>query len=144
MTEPPDAENAILEGFLATIGIAAGKAWSSRCHMLPSEAVSLYANYAHTLATYRDPAETFSIRADDALPRRSRATLRQGRAGGVRAGPSEVSVVGTNVLNSHGAIFGTFNESRQTGELEGFLTPLGARTVKLVVRRSFGAEARLG
>jgi hypothetical protein len=55
-----------------------------------------------------------------------------------------VSAVGTNVFNSHSAIFGAFNESRQKGELERFLTPLGARTVKLVVRRSFGAEARLG
>jgi hypothetical protein len=61
---------------------------------------------------------------------------------GLERGPWEVSVVGSNLLNSHRAIFGTFNENRQTGELERFLTPMGARTIKLVVRRSFGGAAR--
>jgi hypothetical protein len=49
-------------------------------------------------------------------------------------------VVGSNVFDSHRAIFGTFNENRQTGELERFLTPMGARAVKVVVRRSFGGH----
>jgi hypothetical protein len=43
-----------------------------------------------------------------------------------------------NLFDSHAAVFGTFNENRRTGELERFLTPLGARTVKVVVRRGFG------
>jgi hypothetical protein len=59
---------------------------------------------------------------------------------GFERGPWEVNLVGTNVFDSHGAVFGTFNENRQTGELERFLTPMGARTVKLVVRRSFGGQ----
>jgi len=61
---------------------------------------------------------------------------------GLERGFWEVSVVGSNLFDSHRAIFGTFNENRQTGELERFLTPMGARAVKLVVRRSFGGEAR--
>ena len=35
--------------------------------MIPSERLSLYANYAFTRATFRDPAEIFSIRAEDAF-----------------------------------------------------------------------------
>jgi hypothetical protein len=62
--------------------------------------------------------------------------------GSVRAGFSldrwEVSAVVSNLFNSHRAIFGTFNENRQTGELERFLTPLNARSFKVVVRRGFG------
>ena len=41
------------------------KARSWAVQVLPSEAVSLYANYAFTRATFQDPAEIFSIRADD-------------------------------------------------------------------------------
>jgi iron complex outermembrane recepter protein len=50
----------------------------------------------------------------------------------------ELSAVVSNVFNSHHAIFGTFNENRQTGELERFLTPVNARSFKFIVRRSFG------
>jgi hypothetical protein len=53
----------------------------------------------------------------------------------------EVSAVASNVFNTSRPIFGTFNENRQTGELERFLTPLTARSFKLVIRRSFGAGA---
>jgi hypothetical protein len=52
----------------------------------------------------------------------------------------EVSAVASNLLNSHRPVFGTFNENRQTGVLERFLTPLSARSFKLVVRRSFGGQ----
>ena len=61
---------------------------------------------------------------------------------GVRAGASfglwEINAVVTNLLNSHDPIFGTFNENRQTAELERFVTPMNARTVKLVVGRRIG------
>jgi iron complex outermembrane recepter protein len=57
---------------------------------------------------------------------------------GITAGPWELNTVVTNVFNSHKAIFGTFNENRQTGELERFLTPMNARALKLVVSRHFG------
>ena len=50
------------------------------------------------------------------------------RLGGVRRG-------GATCSTPIAAIFGTFNENVSTGELERFLTPIGARTVKLVVRR---------
>jgi hypothetical protein len=43
-----------------------------------------------------------------------------------------------NVFGEDGPIFGTFNENRQTGQLERFLTPMNARSFKLVVRRGFG------
>ena len=52
---------------------------------------------------------------------------------------SRLSVLGNNILDSRAATFGTFNENRRTGELERFLTPLTARSVKLVVRRRFTA-----
>jgi outer membrane receptor protein involved in Fe transport len=61
-----------------------------------------------------------------------------GARAGLTRGDWEVSAIVTNVFNSHRAVFGTFNENRRTGELERFLTPLGARTVKVVVSRSFG------
>jgi iron complex outermembrane receptor protein len=61
---------------------------------------------------------------------------------GARAGYSyrawDFSAVVTNVLNNHDPIFGTFNANAQTGELERFLTPLNARTISFIVRRSFG------
>jgi outer membrane receptor protein involved in Fe transport len=59
------------------------------------------------------------------------------RAGFSRAN-WELSAVVTNAFNSKSAIFGTFNENRQTGALERFLTPMNARSFKVVVRRSFG------
>jgi iron complex outermembrane receptor protein len=192
------SENAVFEGFFANIGRTRREGVELSVQLLPSEAVSLYANYSFTHATYRDPAEFFSIRADDAfagsplagpnavavgdqLPTVPRHQVKTGglvrlRGGldlgldlrytgaqwlrgdeanetsplggyvtlgaraGLERGPWEVSVVGTNLADSHRAVFGTFNENRQTGRLERFLTPLGARTVKLVVRRSFGGE----
>jgi iron complex outermembrane receptor protein len=192
------SQNAIFEGFFANIGRTRREGVELAVQVLPSDAVSLYANYAYTLATYRDPADIFSIRADDAfagsplagpnevavgdhlptVPAHQvkagglvrlpggvdagldfRYTGRQWLRGdeanetrplggyvtlgarvGLERGPWEVSVVGTNVLDSHRAVFGTFNENRRTGELERFLTPMGARGVKLVVRRSFGGQ----
>jgi outer membrane receptor protein involved in Fe transport len=59
------------------------------------------------------------------------------RAGFSRA-DWEVSAVVFNAFDSQSAIFGTFNENRQTGALERFLTPMNARSFKLVVRRAFG------
>ncbi len=59
------------------------------------------------------------------------------RAGFSRAN-WELSAVVSNVFDAKSAIFGTFNENRQTGALERFLTPMNARAFKLVVRRSFG------
>lgn len=59
------------------------------------------------------------------------------RAGFSRAN-WELSAVVTNVFDNHAAVFGTFNENRQTGALERFLTPMNARSFKLVLRRSFG------
>jgi len=57
---------------------------------------------------------------------------------GYTFGQWEISAVADNVFDTHAAIFGTFNENRRTGELERFLTPAGARAVKLIVRREFG------
>ena len=49
-----------------------------------------------------------------------------------------ISGIVTNVFNSKKASFGTFNENRQTGELERFLTPLPSVAFKLIVRRTHG------
>lgn len=59
---------------------------------------------------------------------------------GITHGPWTLSAVVSNVFDSKRAVFGTFNENRQTGELERFLTPLHARAIKVVARRSFGGE----
>jgi outer membrane receptor protein involved in Fe transport len=50
----------------------------------------------------------------------------------------EVAALVMNVLDSRDAIFGAFNENRQTGELERFLTPMNPRTLKLIVLRELG------
>lgn len=52
----------------------------------------------------------------------------------------EIGAIVTNVFDTRAAVFGTFNENRQTGALERFLTPLGARAWKVVVRRSLGGD----
>jgi len=188
--------NAVFEGFFENIGDTRREGAELGVQLVPSEAVSLYANYAYTHATYRTPADIFSTRADTAfaasplagpnavqpgdeiplvpahqvkagglvrlpagvdvgldLRYTGRQWLRGDEANetvpldgyftaGVRAGITrgdwELSAVVTNVFDSHAAVFGTFNENRRTGVLERFLTPLGARAVKLVVRRGFG------
>jgi outer membrane receptor protein involved in Fe transport len=57
---------------------------------------------------------------------------------GLSRGNWELSVILANAFNYQGAIFGTFNENRQSGALERFLTPMNARTFKVVLRRGFG------
>jgi iron complex outermembrane receptor protein len=188
--------DAVFEGFFDNIGDTRREGVELGVQVLPSEAVSLYANYAFTRATYRDPAEIFSLRAEDdfagsplagpnavevgdrlplvpghqvkagglvqlpagvALGLDLRYTGRQWLRGdeaneteplggyftasvraGLTRGDWELSAVVTNVFDSHAPVFGTFNENRRTGELERFLTPAGARAVKVVVRRGFG------
>jgi outer membrane receptor protein involved in Fe transport len=188
--------DAVFEGFFDNIGNTRREGVELGVQVLPREAVSLYANYAFTRATYRDPAEIFSLRAEDAFAgsplagpnavevgdRLPLVPGHQVKAGGliqlpagvalgldlrytgqqwlrgdeaneteplggyftasVRAGLTrgdwELSAVVTNIFDSHAAVFGTFNENRRTGELERFLTPTGARAVKVVVRREFG------
>jgi iron complex outermembrane receptor protein len=190
------SENAVFEGFFENIGDTRREGVELGLQVIPSEAVSLYANYAYTHATYRSPAEIFSARSDadfagsplagpnavavgDEIPLVPAHQVKGGglvrlpagfdvgldlrytgsqwlrgdeanetakladyftaslRAGFTR-GDWEISAVANNVLDSHDAVFGTFNENRRTGELERFLTPLGAQTFKLVVRRGFG------
>ncbi|MGH7535965.1 MAG: hypothetical protein ACREMG_10290, partial [Gemmatimonadales bacterium] len=63
-----------------------------------------------------------------------------GLRAGLTRGNWEISAIVTNVLDSQRAVFGTFNENRPTGELERFLTPIGARAFKIVLRRGFGGE----
>jgi outer membrane receptor protein involved in Fe transport len=61
---------------------------------------------------------------------------------GVTRGAWEARVIVTNLLDSRRPTFGTFNENRETGGLERFLTPVGARAAKLVIRRTFaGGES---
>jgi iron complex outermembrane receptor protein len=190
------SENAVFEGFFANIGNTRREGAELGIQLIPSERLSLYANYAFTRATFRSAADIFSIRANadfagsplaggnivspgDRLPL---VPEHQVKAGGLltlpvglqfgvdtryigtqwlrgdeanetqplggyfvangRVGYSwsdwEISGVVTNILDSHRPIFGTFNENRQTGELERFLTPLNAVSFKLIVRRAFG------
>ncbi|HEX5963481.1 MAG TPA: TonB-dependent receptor [Gemmatimonadales bacterium] len=190
------SETAVFEGFFANIGTTRREGVELAVQVIPTERLSLYANYAYTRATYRTAAEIFSIRADDAFagaPLAGTNNVQPGdrlplvpdhqlKFGGLlslpvglqfgadlryigkqwlrgdesnetsplkgylvtnlRAGFSrahwELSAIVVNAFNHQGAVFGTFNENRQTGALERFLTPMNARSVKLVIRRSFG------
>lgn len=190
------SENAVFEGFFDNIGSTRREGIELGIQVLPSDQLSLYANYALTRATFRDAAEIFSIRADDAFvgaplsggnavapgDRMPLVPEHQIKLGGLvslrngfqfgadvrytgeqwlrgdeanetapldgyfttnlRMGFSqarwEVSAVLWNAFQNKGPIFGTFNENRQTGVLERFLTPMNARSLKIVVRRSFG------
>jgi iron complex outermembrane recepter protein len=58
------SENAVFEGFFDNIGTTRREGIELSAQVLPSERLSLYANYSFTRATFRDPAEIFSIRAD--------------------------------------------------------------------------------
>ncbi|HEV7992163.1 MAG TPA: hypothetical protein VGP25_10075 [Gemmatimonadaceae bacterium] len=44
----------------------------------------------------------------------------------------------TNLFDTRRATFGTFNENRQTGSVERFLTPVNGRAVKVTLRRAIG------
>jgi iron complex outermembrane receptor protein len=190
------SETAVFEGFFANIGTTRREGVELAVQVIPTERLSLYANYAYTRGTYRTAAEIFSIRADDAFagaPLAGTNNVQPGdrlplvpdhqvKFGGLlslpvglqfgadvryigqqwlrgdeanetsplkgylmtnlRAGFSrahwELSAIVVNAFDYQGAVFGTFNENRQTGALERFLTPMNARSVKLVLRRSFG------
>ncbi|HEV8177359.1 MAG TPA: TonB-dependent receptor, partial [Gemmatimonadales bacterium] len=190
------SENAVFEGFFDNIGTTRREGVELGIQVLPSDQLSLYANYAFTRATFRDAAEIFSIRADDAFvgaplsggnavapgDRMPLVPDNQVKLGGLlslrngfqmgadvrytgeqwlrgdeanettplrgyfttnlRMGFSrarwEISAVLSNAFQKKSPIFGTFNENRQTGTLERFLTPINARALKIVVRRSFG------
>jgi outer membrane receptor protein involved in Fe transport len=190
------SEDAVFEGFFDNIGTTRREGVELSVQVLPTERLSLYANYSFTRGTFRDPAEIFSIRADstfvgsplsgensvavgDRLPLVpdhqvkfgglvtltsglqfgldgryiGRQWLRGDEAnetsplggyfvGNLRVGFSqarwEISAVVSNVFDSHSPIFGTFNENRRTGALERFLTPMNARSFKVVIRRGFG------
>jgi iron complex outermembrane receptor protein len=192
------SETAVFEGFFANIGQTRREGAELGLQVVPAERLSFYANYAFTRATFRNPADIFSIRADGAFatsPLAGPNAVAEGdqiplvpdhevKAGGLltlpvglqvgldtryigkqwfrgdeanetqpldgyflanaRVGFSrdrwEISAVVSNVFNSQHAIFGTFNENRQTGGLERFLTPANARSFKLIVRRSFGGQ----
>jgi outer membrane receptor protein involved in Fe transport len=192
------SQNAVFEGFFANIGNTRREGAELGVQVIPSEHLSLYANYAFTRATFRTAAEIFSLRADsgfatsplagsNAVSPGDRLPLvpdHQVKLGGLltlpiglqfgidtryigrqwlrgdeanetrplagyfvangRVGYSwsewEISGVVSNIFDSHRPIFGTFNENRQTGKLERFLTPLTARSFKLVVRRAFGGS----
>jgi outer membrane receptor protein involved in Fe transport len=192
------SETAVFEGFFDNIGDTRREGIELGLQLVPTDRFSLYANYAFTRATFRDEAEIFSIRADDAfvgVPLAGSNDVTEGdelplvpdhqvKAGGLlrlpiglefgldarytgeqwlrgdeanetaplgsyfvtnlRAGFSranwEISAIVSNVFDAHDPIFGTFNENRQTGELERFLTPMNARSFKFVVRRTFGAD----
>ncbi len=58
---------------------------------------------------------------------------------GFAFGPWEIEGVLYNLFNARGPLFGTFNFNQGTQQLERFLTPLNARSVRVTLRRSFGA-----
>ncbi len=192
------SEAAVFEGYFDNIGSTRREGIELAVQVFPGDQLSLYGNYAYTLATFRTAAEIFSIRSDDdfvGVPLSGDNNVQPGdrlplvpdhqvKFGGLfslpvglqfgadfryfgrqwlrgdeanetapldgygvtnlRAGFSranwELSAVVTNAFNRQPAVFGTFNENRQTGALERFLTPMNARAFKLVVRRAFGGS----
>jgi iron complex outermembrane recepter protein len=56
--------NAVFEGFFANIGDTRREGAELGIQIIPTEHLSLYANYAYTRATFRTAADIFSIRAD--------------------------------------------------------------------------------
>jgi outer membrane receptor protein involved in Fe transport len=56
-------------------------------------------------------------------------------------GAWRTGIVVRNLLDSHAAVFGGFNENRQTNGLERFLMPVDARSVQLRVERTIGPSA---
>ena len=87
-------------------------------------------------ARYTGPQWFLGDEANQTYPLNGYFTM--GARVGVTFGPWEMSGVVNNVLNSTPAIFGTFNENRQNGELERFLTPQNAISLKFIIRRSLG------
>jgi iron complex outermembrane receptor protein len=61
------SETAVFEGFFDNIGDTRREGVELGIQVLPTERLSLYGNYSFTRATFRDPAEIFSIRADEAF-----------------------------------------------------------------------------
>jgi outer membrane receptor protein involved in Fe transport len=61
---------------------------------------------------------------------------------GVHLREWEIAAIVANVLDTHAATFGTFNENRRTGVLERFLTPVSGRALKLALRREIGGGER--
>lgn len=74
------SRNAVFQGFFNNIGDTRREGIELGVQVIPTERLSLYANYALTHATFRDAAQIFSIRADSAF------------AGSPLAGPNAVSV----------------------------------------------------
>lgn len=74
------SRNAVFRGFFDNIGDTRREGVELGVQVIPTERLSLYANYALTHATFRDAAQIFSIRADSAF------------AGSPLAGPNAVSV----------------------------------------------------
>jgi outer membrane receptor protein involved in Fe transport len=58
------SESAVFQGYFANIGDTRREGVELSLQLVPSNQVSLYANYAWTRATYRTAADIFSIRAD--------------------------------------------------------------------------------
>ena len=87
-------------------------------------------------ARYTGPQWFLGDEGNETYPLNGYFTL--GARVGVTFGPWEVSGVVTNLTNSTAAIFGTFNQDRQNGQLERFLTPQNAIGLRFIVRRSLG------
>jgi iron complex outermembrane recepter protein len=190
------SETAVFEGFFDNIGATRRQGLEVALQVIPTERLSLYANYAYTRATFQTAAEIFSIRSDadfSGVPLSGANLVQPGsqlplipdhqvKFGGLLSLPAglhfgadiryigeqwlrgdeanetsrlsgyvvanlragfrranwELSAIVTNAFDNQAAIFGTFNENRQTGALERFLTPMNARSFKLVLRRGFG------
>jgi iron complex outermembrane receptor protein len=73
------SRNAVFEGFFDNIGDTRREGVELGVQVIPTVRLSLYANYAFTRATFRNPAQIFSIRADSAF------------AGSPLAGPNAVN-----------------------------------------------------
>ena len=64
-----------------------------------------------------------------------------GARSALRFGQWEIEGIVHNLFSTEDPIFGTFNFNQSSGTLERFLTPLGARALRVSLRRTFGSES---
>jgi outer membrane receptor protein involved in Fe transport len=91
-------------------------------------------------ARYTGPQWLRGDEANETRPLEGYVTANVRVAWESRGGTWSIAGIVTNVFESQRAVFGTFNENRQTGELERFLTPIQGRALKLILRRGFFTE----
>jgi pimeloyl-ACP methyl ester carboxylesterase len=83
-------------------------------------------------------------RSPDAAPSSASTAQRTAARLAIDAGDWGLALITENLFDAHAATFGTCNVNRRNGELKRFLTPMTARTIRVVMRREPGGKERRG